>query len=232
MHEYKGNFVFVYTTYDKFNNSTNGLCVLDENLELLGEISELGNTEKIYASYFIDNMAYFVTFRQTDPVYAVDISDPKNPILKSELKLPGFSSYLHSFGDNMLLGIGRGSANSLGTESVKLSLFSINDNYEIKEKDTLIIGTGTYSAAENNHKVVFVDEEHGLIGLGIETDSGSNFYGVYRYEKGKLKKVLAHTTKYSTVDNIRGLRIGEYFYIVNASKEIECYDIYSWTKAK
>ena len=190
MHEYDGNFVFVYTTSDKLSTITNGLCVLDENLDFLGEISDLGIDEEIYSSYFIDNMAYFVTFRNTDPVYAVDISNPKKPTLKSELKLPGFSDYLHSFGDNMLLGIGQGSTkeNSLDTDSVKLSLFSINNNYEIEEKDTLAVGTNTDSYAGTNHKVVFIDEERGLIGLGIEPYSGSNFYAIYKYENGKLKK--------------------------------------------
>ena len=82
MHEYKDNFVFVYTR-DTWRNSTNGLCIMDRDLNLMGEISDLGVNETIYASYFIDNMAYFVTYRNTDPVFAVDISNPKKPFLKS-----------------------------------------------------------------------------------------------------------------------------------------------------
>lgn len=99
MHEYKGNFAFVYTDW-RNETSTNGICILDKNMNTLGKIENLGNDETIYASYYIGSMAYFVTYRQTDPVFAVDISNPKKPVVKAKLKLPGFSSYLHSFGEN------------------------------------------------------------------------------------------------------------------------------------
>ena len=75
-------------------------------MNTLGKIDNLGNDETIYASYYIGSMAYFVTYRQTDPVFAVDISNPKKPVVKAKLKLPGFSSYLHSFGENQLIGVG------------------------------------------------------------------------------------------------------------------------------
>lgn len=244
MHEYKGNFVFVYTRL-KRNQTTNGLCVLGQDLKLIGEISDLGVDETIYSSYFIDNMAYFVTFRNTDPVFAVDISNPKKPELKSELKLPGFSSYLHSFGTDKLIGIGSSSGVN---DRVKLSLFSIGKDYEIREIDKKLEKRGSESSesyADENHKCVFVDEERGLIGLAIETwnyddddEDVSNrrtYYIVYRHNKGKLKKVLdTRLSNDSSLQNVRGLRIGEYFYIVDADKKggIEVYDINTWKKAK
>lgn len=245
MHEYKGNFVFVYTR-EKPDRTTNGLCVLDQNLKPIGEISDLGVDETIYSSYYIDNMAYFVTFRNTDPVFAVDISNPKKPVLKSELKLPGFSSYLHSLGKDKLIGIGSSSGVN---DRVKLSLFSIGDDYKIREIDKKLEKSGSDSSesyAGDNHKCVFVDEERGLIGLAVETwkyddsdETGATnqktYYIVYRYHKGKLKKVLdARLSKNSSIENIRGLRIGEYFYIVDADTKggIEVYDINTWKKAK
>lgn len=237
MHEYKGNFVFVYTRNTR-NKATNGLCVMDADLNLIGEISDLGVDETIYSSYFIDNMAYFVTFRNTDPVFAVDISTPEKPKLRSELKLPGFSSYLHSFGDDMLIGIG---ASSGSNDQVKLSLFSIGKNYEIEEIDKRFEEYETMCYADSNHKCVFVDEERGLIGLGVEnwhySDNASDVdhYVIYQYKKGTLKKVLNAELSYtSNVENVRGVRIGEYFYIVDAGTKggVEVYDINTWKKAK
>lgn len=236
MHEYKDSFVFVYTrTSDR---DTNGLCVMDQDLRLTGEISDLGVNETIYASYFIENMAYFVTYRNTDPVFAVDISDPKNPVLRSELKLPGFSSYLHSFGDNMLIGIGQGSKSYNGYDiienRVKLSLFSIDKDYRLQEIDKILAAPNTGSCADTNHKSVFVDEERGLIGLGItDTMNTQSAYRVYRCKNGKLKKVLSvPLSESSDIYHVRGIRIEKYFYVVDTLGGIEVYNIDTWKKVK
>lgn len=226
MHEYQGNFVFVYTKY-KNNNTTNGLAVLDENLKMLGDLSGLGDTETIYSSYYIDNMAYFVTYRNTDPVFAVDISNPKKPKLMSELKLPGFSSYLHSFGEDMLLGIGEG-----GKNNVKLSLFSIKNNKNIKELTKKELDSFSYSIAGYNHRAIFVDEERKLIGLAMELyeyESSSDEYRVYEYSSGSLKQVLRH--EIGSVADVRGVRIGDYFYIVDVEKGVDVFDIKTWKQA-
>lgn len=226
MHEYQGNFVFVYTKY-KNNNTTNGLAVLDENLKILGNLSGLGDTETIYSSYYIDNMAYFVTYRNTDPVFAVDISNPKKPKLMSELKLPGFSSYLHSFGEGMLLGIGEGEKNN-----VKLSLFSIKKNKEIKELTKKELPSFTSSIAGYNHRAIFVDEERKLIGLAVELyeyGTRSDEYRVYEYSSGSLKQVLKH--EIGSVADVRGVRIGDYFYIVDVEKGVDVFDIKTWKPA-
>ncbi|MCH5251376.1 MAG: beta-propeller domain-containing protein [Lachnospiraceae bacterium] len=226
MHEYKGNFCFVYTRYTN-SSSTNGLCVMDENLKLLGELSDLGVDERIYSSYYIDNMSYFVTYRETDPVFAVDISDPKKPVLKSELKLPGFSSYLHSFGENKLLGIGEYDT-KFGDGGVKFSLFTIGKNYKITETAKEKLAEDSGSIADENHKAVLVDEERALFGLGIESWDSSE-YVVYRYADKKFKKVLSVKVK-SDIEEVRGIRIGEIFYVVDVNKSITAYDMNTWKK--
>ncbi len=226
MHEYNGYFCFVYTRYRK-NNTTNGICVMDDKLKLVGHLDELGNDETIYASYFIDHMAYFVTFYETDPVFAVDLSNPEKPKLKSELKLPGFSEYLHSFGEGQLLGIGRGAGkekDALVLDSVKFSIFTYNGDDELKEKSSFLVASYTESIAGENHKAVFVDEERGLVGLGIEREGIIDTYQVYRYAGGKWKRVLKQKN-ISSVDRTRGLRIGEYFYVVDADVNICVYNL-------
>lgn len=229
MHEYKGNFCFVYTKNTK-SSTTNGLCVLDEKLDLLGEISNLGQDERIYSSYYIDNMAYFVTFRETDPVFAVDLSNPEKPTLKSELKLPGFSSYLHSFGNGKLLGIGE-HVSKKRTGGVKFSMFSIGKDYAITESAKKILSEDTLCYADRNHKAVFVDEERSLFGLGIEDDYDpvNSEYAVYSFADNKFKKVLSCKTA-GTTENVRGIRIGTTFYVVDVEDEITAYDMNTWKK--
>ena len=238
MHEYKGNFVYVYTNYGQGGKTENGLCILDENLKKKGSLTGLGKNENIKSSYYIENMAYFVTYRQTDPVFAVDISDPNKPVLKSELKLPGFSSYLHSLGENVLLGIGSGGETD---DSIKLSIFSIDENKILKEKCKKIIEDDSYSIAGDNHKAVFIDEERGLIGFAAmtydyENENGQSGleYNVFSYKDGEIEKCMSCPIRgdYSRIDGLRGLRIGNYFYVVNVLGKIEVYNMDSWEREK
>lgn len=230
MHEYNGYFCYVYTRY-KNGTQVNGLCTMDDRLDVVGEVSGLGKNETIYSSYYMDNMAYFVTYRNTDPVFAVDLSNPEKPKLVSELKLPGFSDYLHSFGDGMLLGVGQGedvSKNGDVYRALKLSLFEYDNKHQLKEKNTLLAARNTTSLAGENHKAVFVDEERKLVGLAVQNYwTGKDSYQVYQFKSGKWKRVMKQTD-ISSILNVRGLRIGESFYVVDAEKEISVYNIDSW----
>ena len=251
MHEYQGNFCFVYTAMDSDYEPYNGLCVLDENMKRLGELTNIARGETIYASYYIDNMAYFVTYRNTDPVFAVDISDPTKPTLKSELKLPGFSSYLHSFGQGELVGIGYGDPSEDGSEwdnTAKLSLFSIGENYDIKEISKVFADRMERHIADQNHKAVFIDEQRGIVGLGMlnygrDEDTGLrglNHYVAYQQKGDKLVKVMDTADDTSlenlNVQNTRGVRIGNIFYVCEPSGVREAYTIGSngekWKVAK
>lgn len=239
LHEYKGNLCYVYTRYQTSGTTTNGIVTLDADLKKLGEIENLGKDERIYSSYYMDNIAYFVTYRETDPVFAVDVSNPKKLRLLSELKLPGFSSYLHSFGKGLLLGIGEQIAdNEQDWDScAKLSVFSIKDNKDLKERTKKLLQKNgnkdifDYSEtfAAQNHKAVFVDEERKLVGFGIHYDSYDDnnrnaCYEVYSYADNKLTKILSQQNISSYCD-VRGLRIGNYFYVVEPGKSITVYDM-------
>jgi len=85
---------------------TNSLYVLNDKLEIIGSIHNLAKDEIIYSARFMGDTGYFVTYRQVDPLFSVDLSDPENPKILGELKIPGFSEYLHPYGDGKLLGIG------------------------------------------------------------------------------------------------------------------------------
>lgn len=242
MHEYQGNFSFVYTQNPSDRNkSVNGLCVLDCDMKPLGELTDIAPGEQIYASYYIDNMAYFVTYRNTDPVFAVDISDPTHPKLRSELKLPGFSSYLHSFGKDTLIGIGYGDKGNAGYESTtKLSLFGIGKDYSITELSKVFAEEYSDNVADDNHKAVFIDEDRGLVGLALQNWDRNNstvrsFYSVYKRKGDKLIKVLDVKANPYEYEELRGLRIGEIFYVCNTGGVIGAYKIedgiHMWKKA-
>ena len=221
MHEQDGNLCFVYNKTTFGGESVNGLCVLDKNLKQLGEIGNLGVTEDIYASYFMDNTAYFVTYRQTDPVFAVDISNPADPELKSELKLPGFSDYLHSFGENQLIGLGIGE--DKWGQCAKMSIFTIGKNKEIKEAAKKKLTDYARTLANHDRHSVLVDEERQLVGFTAQSeDSGDYDYLLYSYnaESGKFKQMLRQT---DISTSTRGIRIGDYFYVVDGERGVTSY---------
>ncbi|MEQ1637353.1 MAG: beta-propeller domain-containing protein [Methylococcales bacterium] len=155
----------------------------DPSAKQLKEISFLDNLgkpgERLYAARFIGNRGYLVTFKTTDPLYILDFKDPTKPEVLGELKINGYSDYLHPIGDNYLLGIGKdaipdttSSANPFGVDrgawyqGVKLSLFDVSSKEKLKEIDSVIIGKrGTQSAALQDH--------HALAWLASSSSKGT-----------------------------------------------------------
>ena len=96
-------------------------------LEEIGSVGGLGEGERIFSVRFMGPDAYVVTFRQVDPLYALDLSDPTNPEVRGELKIPGFSSYLHPVGEDLLLGVGQDASLEGRVEGLQVSLFDVSD---------------------------------------------------------------------------------------------------------
>ena len=119
------------------------LTVLDtggESLDEIGHIDDLGVGEQVKSVRFVEDMGYVVTFRQTDPLFALDLRDPTAPRVLGELKIPGFSEYLHPVGDGMLLGVGREvDPGSQMDKGLKISLFDISDPATMVEVDQIIL---------------------------------------------------------------------------------------------
>ena len=100
--------------------------IFDSELKKVGEITNLARGERVYSVRFMGDTAYFVTFRQTDPLFSADLSDPTNPKILGELKIPGFSEYMYPYGDGLLLGFGMDADEYTGrTGDLKLSMFNI-----------------------------------------------------------------------------------------------------------
>lgn len=233
MDEYKGNLRFVATTNTLRGNTSNGLYVLDENMELIGSVDKLAKDERIYSARFMGEKAYFVTYRETDPVFLVDLSDPKHPVVKDELKIPGFSEYLHAFGNGLMLGIG--SNETSGDEQVKLTMFDISSDTEVTEKHTKLLEEGTYSQASQNHKAILVSPEKNLIGFAVDTYSENmdTTYRLFSYNKEKgFKELGILNPTHLELMSARGLYIGDYFYLAdgNGMDGISVYKMKTWEK--
>ena len=116
----------------------------------LGQVGDMGRGEEIYSVRFVDDQGYVVTFRQTDPLYTLDLADPAAPAVVGELKIPGFSTYLHPIGDGRLLGIGQEATDQGRTTGTKVSLFDVNDPANPTEVTTWTV-PGANSMAEGDH---------------------------------------------------------------------------------
>lgn len=170
MDEYQGNLRVATTVWGR-NVSSNSLYILDPSLNIIGSVEDLAKGETIYSVRFIGDKGYVVTFRTMDPLFVFDLSDPKKPVLTGELEVPGFSSYLHPVGENLLLGIGAdtydiyrkdssGKDVVIGTRQggIKFSLFDISDMGRPKEISKYVVGdSGSSSEALYNHKAIMID---------------------------------------------------------------------------
>lgn len=222
MDEYEGKLRFVATTEHTgwFTSSiSNGLYVLDENMELLGKVDRLAKSERIYSARFMGDKAYFVTYRETDPVFLVDLSDPSNPIVKDKLKIPGFSEYLQSYGEGLLLGIGS-NIDKNGDTQVKLTMFDISSGTNVHEIHTKLLENETYSLAGKNHKAILADAGKNLIGFAAESYEKNGkqkiTYRLYSYDEKKgFQKLATLSPKNMEISSVRGLYIGEHLYLAD-----------------
>lgn len=175
MDEYKGYFRIATTTGETWRTdeftSMNNVYVLDAALKVKGKIEGLASTETIKSIRFMGDKAYMVTFRTTDPLFVLDLSDPSKPEVKGELKIPGYSEYLHPVSENILLGFGRDAVeeNDQAIEKgFKVSVFDVSDINDPKEISTMIIGDrGTYSDVSYNHKALLYSADKNIIGFPI-----------------------------------------------------------------
>ncbi len=113
--------------------STNGVYVLDEDMNIEGRLEGLAEDESIYSTRFIGDRLYMVTFKQVDPFFVIDLSNPSKPKELGMLKIPGFSRYLHPYDENTIIGIGNEATDSGRTTGLKISLFDVSDVENPKE---------------------------------------------------------------------------------------------------
>jgi len=144
----------------------------DDKLEIVGKLENIAPGEQLYSARFIGERGFLVTFLNIDPLFTLDLSDPTSPAMVGELKVPGYSTYLHPWGEDLLIAIGKDAKVEYGQafyQGVQLSVFDISDFADPQLLHSEIIGTrGTDSEALNNHKAFTFWDENGLLAIPID----------------------------------------------------------------
>ena len=202
-----------------------GIYILDtagDTLDEVGRVTGLAPGEQLYAVRFIGDTGYLVTFLQTDPLFAVDLSDPTDPVLQGELIVPGFSNYLQSVGDGLLLGIGQEREPGSGNTHLHASLFNVTDGTNLAQIDREFLDPGyqwSWSDAQFDHHALLYSAEDGLLvvpvaGSGYDAQTGyryDQFLKVLRVTPGGIEVVgEIHTDE----PVLRTVRIGDVLYAV------------------
>jgi hypothetical protein len=148
-------------------------------LALLGRAEGLGKGERIYAVRFAGDKGYVVTFRQVDPLYTLDLSRKTAPRVVGEVKILGYSAYLHPVSDDLLLGIGQDATPAGRTQGAQLSLFDVSDPRRPVRRAQASLGAGASSTAEfDPHAFLFWQPSNlAVIPLSIYGDEGQRFEG-------------------------------------------------------
>lgn len=231
MDEKDGFLRLVATLHYSKGESTNSLYILEPQLEVVGKIENLAPGERIYSARFMGNTGYFVTYRETDPLFSADLSDPQNPVILGQLKIPGFSQYLHFWSQDLLFGLGQeyGLPEEGGNfKGLKMSMFDISKSADVKEIDKLVVKEYENTPAWYSHKAILISPEKNLIGFAVNKylpdRTWSNEYVIYGYDKnnGFYKKAELPCSQGENIQFVRGLYIGDYFY-VTGRREIQAF---------
>lgn len=183
MDEHNGYFRIATTlgeVWDSKNPSANNVYVLDSSMNVVGALEDLAPGEKIYSARFMGDRCYMVTFKKVDPLFVIDLSDPRNPDVLGKLKIPGYSDYLHPYDETHLIGIGKDAVDASESDTssrgldfawyqgIKMAIFDVSDVNNPVEMHKVVIGDrGTDSPVLSNHKALLFDREKGLLVIPI-----------------------------------------------------------------
>lgn len=217
MDEYNGYFRLAVTKDGNYKNnyqSLNDVYVLDDSMHIVGKIEDIAPGERIYSVRFTGDRGYVVTFRQIDPLFVIDFKEPSNPHILGKLKIPGYSTYMHPYDENHIIGFGMDvDANTNRTIGFKMALFDITDVTNPTELYKENIGN-QFSTSEllTNHKALLFSKEKELLAFPVTVnDTDEAFQGAYVYNINltdgfKLRGKITHLTEEDF------LKMGDYYY--------------------
>jgi len=241
MDEHDGYFRIATTLHWK-----NNVYTMNMDLEIVGRLENIAPRETIHSARFMGDICYLVTFQKIDPFFVIDLSNPYSPQILGELKIIGYSDYLHPYDENHVIGVGKETipeaADFSWHQGVKISLFDVTDMCEPKEIAKFIIGDrGSDSPVLRDHKAFLFDREKNLLVLPVsvtkinESGAPPYIYGEAVYqgahvftvslmleEKIMLRGRITHIENGDVRDTsfhiIRTLYIGEVLYTISNSK--------------
>lgn len=227
MNEYNDYLRIVLTDYSG-ETQTNALYVLDDALEVCGSITDIAEGEEIRSARFLGDTGYFVTFKETDPLFSVDLSNPADPKVLGELKITGFSSYLHFYGENKLLGVGNEVDPETGAYTgIKLAMFDVSDPSNVKQLHKFVIKDTYDCPLFYDYKAAMIDTEKNVFGFMCDSS-----YMIFRYDEEKgFENVFTENlgnsyygSSYNGTQGIRGCFIDNSFYLIGGG-QIRIYDM-------
>lgn len=208
MDENKDTFRIATTTGNIWVDETtaNNLYILNDKLEEIGRVENFGKEEKIYSVRYVENKAYVVTFKQTDPLFVIDLSESTKPQILGELKIPGYSTYLHPYDDTHLIGFGydtKENGTRVITNGLKMSMFDISDFNNPQELFKISIGDSKYTYSEllYNHKALLFSKEKNIIAFPLYSSSGRKTNSKAAIYNIDLKKGFSLKGEISNVTN-------------------------------
>ncbi len=230
----------IATTIWLNSGQTNGVYIYDKYMHQIGRLTGLAKGEMIQSARFLDDICYLVTYRNMDPLFSIDVSDPKNPKLLGELEITGFSDYLHFWSQTELLGLGLETDPKDGEiEGVKLTMFDITDPADVTAITSELMEGMESADAMYNYKALLINPAKNIIGFrteGYEEIVGEDdedwdwiyrqSYQIYSYEDGtftNLKTITEEEEEWMDY-NTRGIYVGSTFYLVGQN-QIVAYDM-------
>ena len=174
--EYEGNLRVAL-----YNGEGSRIVIFNDEMKKIGETEKLAEGEKMYSSRFLGDRAYLVTYKTIDPLFVIDLSNPEEPQVLGELKIPGYSTYLHPYDENHLIGIGMQTEEKVNRTSsgrvrsttatitgMKMALFDVTDvNNPVQISETIIGDRRTTSAILTNHKALLFSKEKELLAIPV-----------------------------------------------------------------
>ncbi|MFL5843316.1 MAG: beta-propeller domain-containing protein [Solirubrobacteraceae bacterium] len=210
-------------------NTDSAVTTLDrDTMDQLGKVEGLGEGERIYAVRFLGDTGYVVTFRQVDPLYTLDLSDPEAPRVAGELKIAGYSAYLHPIGDDLLLGIGQDAGADGRTTGTQLSLFDVSDPANPRRLAQYAIAGGSSTAEYDHHAFLYWPKTKLAVvplttySYDEKTDTSTQFVGAvgFRVERTGIDEAgrIEHPADdYSLWDIQRATVIGDRLFTLSAA---------------
>jgi len=193
MDEYN-NYFRIATTSWNYGVTQNNLYILDMNMSVVGRLENLANNENLHSARFMGNRCYLVTFKKVDPLFVIDLTEPTSPTVLGQLKIPGYSDYLHPYDENYLIGVGKETAEAeegdfAWYQGVKISLFNVSDvNHPTQVANYTIGDRGTDSPILTDHKAFLFDKSKNLLVIPVsvaEIDPSQYPYGVPKSAYGQ-----------------------------------------------
>ncbi|MFP3985789.1 MAG: beta-propeller domain-containing protein [Candidatus Bathyarchaeia archaeon] len=233
MDEYDGYFRVATTTGSLWGGeSQNHVYVLNMSLGIVGRLEGLAPRESIYSARFMGDKFYLVTFRNIDPLFVIDLQNPENPYVLGELKITGYSDYLHFYDEKHVIGVGKETVAAewddfAWYQGVKISLFNVSDPLNPTEIDKVEIGDrGTDSPVLRDHKAFLFDKERQLLIIPVlvaEIDSSKYpssvppyTFGDYVWQGVYIYNITLHGLEFrgniTHIDNEVGLQSNYYYY--------------------